>query len=90
MPELVTSSPSEYEELARSLARQPERLSALKAKLESNRINAFLFDTARYTHNLESAFTTMWERQQRGGAPESFAATDCAAPPPPAAQAPPP
>jgi hypothetical protein len=32
-----------------------------------------LFDTARFTRNLEMAFLAMWERQQRGEAPTSFA-----------------
>jgi hypothetical protein len=32
-----------------------------------------LFDTARFTRNLESAFTTMCERHRRGQTPENFA-----------------
>jgi len=78
MPELVTTSSNASEALIRSLARQPERLAALKAKLESIRVNAPLFDTARYTRNLEGAFVTMWERRQRGEAPASFEITDSA------------
>jgi predicted O-linked N-acetylglucosamine transferase (SPINDLY family) len=90
LPELVTYSLAEYEELARTFADEPGRLAALKSKLEENRANAPLFDTARYTRNLESAFVTMWERYQRGDAPDDFAVTDSPAPPPPAKQAPPP
>lgn len=72
-PELVTHSLPAYETLALSLAREPERLRALKAKLEKARDTAPLFDTLRYTRNLERAFVTMWERQQRGETAESFA-----------------
>jgi predicted O-linked N-acetylglucosamine transferase (SPINDLY family) len=73
LPELVTSSLADYEELARSLAQNPERLSALKEKLMRNRDSEALFDTARFTRHLEAAYTTMWQRQQAGLAPESFA-----------------
>jgi protein O-GlcNAc transferase len=45
----------------------------LKAKLAKNRDTHPLFDTVRFTRNLEAAFTTMWERQRRGLAPENFA-----------------
>ena len=73
MPELVATFLAEYEELARSLARNPQRLAAIKAKLMRNRDTEPLFDTARFTRNLESAYTAMWERTQRGEPPESFA-----------------
>ena len=73
MPELVTSSLGEYEDLALELAREPERLAAIKAKLARNRDTSPLFDAARFTRHLESAYTIMWERQQRGQAPASFA-----------------
>jgi hypothetical protein len=32
-----------------------------------------LFDTRTFTRNLETAYVAMWERQQRGEAPSSFA-----------------
>jgi predicted O-linked N-acetylglucosamine transferase (SPINDLY family) len=32
-----------------------------------------LFDTARFTRDLESAYATMWERHQSGLPPASFA-----------------
>jgi protein O-GlcNAc transferase len=65
LPELVTSSLTEYEELARSLALNPERLAEIRTKLWHNRTRMPLFDTARFTRNLEAAYTMMWERQQR-------------------------
>ena len=75
LPELVTSSLAEYEELALSLARNPQRLAAIRARLTRNCDTEPLFDTARFTRNLETAYTTMWERQQRGLPPTSFAVT---------------
>ena len=73
LPELVASSPAEYEALALSLAREPERLAAIKSKLMENRHTEPLFDTARFTRDLESGFATMWERQQAGLPPAGFA-----------------
>jgi predicted O-linked N-acetylglucosamine transferase (SPINDLY family) len=73
MPELVTSSLMEYEDLARVLAKNPERLAAIRATLARNRDVEPMFDTARFTRYLEAAYTGMWEQQQAGRAPESFA-----------------
>jgi predicted O-linked N-acetylglucosamine transferase (SPINDLY family) len=81
LPELVTKSLSEYETVALSLARDPARLAAIKAKLLRNRETEPLFDTARFTRDLESAYVRMCERQQAGLPPASFAvgsALDCA------------
>jgi predicted O-linked N-acetylglucosamine transferase (SPINDLY family) len=72
LPELVTKSLAEYEEQALGLARNPERLAAIKEKLLRNRDTAPLFDTARFTRDLEFAYTVMWERTQRGQPPEGF------------------
>ena len=73
LPELVTASLAEYEELARTLAQDPKRLAAIKAKLMRNRHTESLFDTARFTRDLEAAYTTMWEKQQAGLPPTRFA-----------------
>jgi protein O-GlcNAc transferase len=72
LPELVTASLAEYEKLARMLAQDPERLAAVKAKLMRNRDTKPLFDTARFTRDLESAYTAMWQRQQAGLPPASL------------------
>jgi len=73
LPELVTHSLAQYEELAWSLATNGERLAAVRAKLERNRLTEPLFDTKRFTRDLEVAYTTMWERQQAGKPPAHFA-----------------
>ncbi|HMI95545.1 MAG TPA: tetratricopeptide repeat protein, partial [Micropepsaceae bacterium] len=72
MPELVTPSLQAYETQALALARDAVSLDALKAKLARNRATHPLFDTARFTRNLEAAYAIMWERYQRGEAPRSF------------------
>ena len=73
LPELITETLTDYEALALALAREPERLAALKAKLAANRRTAPLFDTARFTRNLEAAYRRMWVRAQGGLSPEGFA-----------------
>jgi predicted O-linked N-acetylglucosamine transferase (SPINDLY family) len=72
LEELVTASLKDYEDLARKLARNPEQLAAIRAKLERNRSLMPLFDTPRYTRNLETAYVMMWERQQKSLPPEGF------------------
>jgi predicted O-linked N-acetylglucosamine transferase (SPINDLY family) len=72
LPELITHSPEEYQALAVALARDPVRLQGLREKLARTRETAPLFDGAAYTHDLESAYRTMWQRYQNGLPPESF------------------
>jgi protein O-GlcNAc transferase len=73
LPELITHSLEEYEALALKLAREPGLLASLRQKLARNRETYPLFDTARFTRHIEAAYTTMWERSQRGEPPQSFA-----------------
>jgi predicted O-linked N-acetylglucosamine transferase (SPINDLY family) len=73
LPELVTFSLADYEALALKLASDPALLGSLRQKLAHNRERYPLFDTGRFTRHIETAYTTMWERHQRGEPPESFA-----------------
>jgi predicted O-linked N-acetylglucosamine transferase (SPINDLY family) len=73
LKDLVTANLADYETLALSLARDPARLAGLKAKLASERQSCPLFDTLRFTRQIESAYFTMWERYQRGEPPVHFA-----------------
>ena len=72
LPEMVVDSLDDYESTALDLARNPQRLAAIRAKLA--RRPGPLFDPARYRRSLEAAYEVMWERWRRGDAPESFAA----------------
>lgn len=72
LPEMIVSSLEEYEALACKLATEPEKLAAIRAKLATNRTTKPLFDTARFTRHLDTAYQMMWERHQRGEKPASF------------------
>jgi predicted O-linked N-acetylglucosamine transferase (SPINDLY family) len=62
MPELVTASFEEYQHLVLDLAASPARLRDLRRRLEENRDTCPLFDTPRFTRNLERAYEEMFER----------------------------
>src|SRR6185436_7102323 len=72
LPELATASLADYEALGLRIAREPAFLAAIKAKLARNRTTHPLFDTPRFTRDLEAAYRIMWERTQRGQQPEAF------------------
>ena len=76
MPEMITNSPAEYEQLALALARDPARLAAIREKLARNRDTTPLFDAAAFTRGLEAVYRTMWERQEAGLAPDSFSVNE--------------
>jgi predicted O-linked N-acetylglucosamine transferase (SPINDLY family) len=72
LPELITTSLQDYEELALKLARDPALLDAVKAKLARNKDGAALFDTPRFTRYIEDAYRVMCERAERGLPPAGF------------------
>ncbi len=61
LPELIAENLEDYEKLALALAADPKRLAALKRKIQANRRTTPLFDTARFTRNLEAAYKKMSE-----------------------------
>lgn len=69
LPELVVTSLDDYEALALKLASEPALLASTKAKLMAQRLTAPLFDTERFTRNLEALYLKMWERAQAGEPP---------------------
>jgi len=70
LPELITSSPQEYEDLAVALAADRPRVAAFRARLEDNRLTSRLFDTTLFTRNLESAYRMIHARFQAGQPPD--------------------
>jgi protein O-GlcNAc transferase len=66
LPELIARNPGEYEALAVRLATQPAALAAVRAKLTLNRDTHPLFDTERFTRDIESAYVTMLARRRAG------------------------
>ncbi len=76
MPELVAGSLQEYEDLAVRFATDQDFLRATTIKLQHNRRSYPLFDTARFTRNLERAYLQAWQRHQSGRQPETFSIHD--------------
>lgn len=79
MPEMVTESSDAYRERLLDLVRRPDALGALKARLRAARDRVPLFDSERYTRNLERAFESMWDRHQRGLPPDHIVVAEPAA-----------
>jgi predicted O-linked N-acetylglucosamine transferase (SPINDLY family) len=73
LPELIAGSLEEYEAKALNLAQNPDKLAGVKAALARNRTTRPLFDTARFTRNLEAAYEAMWQRHCQGLPPASIA-----------------
>jgi predicted O-linked N-acetylglucosamine transferase (SPINDLY family) len=71
--ELIASSLEEYGRLALRLAQDPALLKLFRERVEAARHGSPLFDTARFTRYLETAYVGMWERLQRGESPAAFA-----------------
>jgi predicted O-linked N-acetylglucosamine transferase (SPINDLY family) len=59
LPELIAPTPEDYEAMAVTLARDPERLAVLKAKLAANRAGAPLFDTQRFARDIEEIYAKL-------------------------------
>ena len=66
VPELATDSAGDYEQLALDLARDPQRLATLRARVATARTGSPLFDTAGFTRDLEAAWFALWRRTQLG------------------------
>ncbi|HUQ35264.1 MAG TPA: tetratricopeptide repeat protein [Aestuariivirga sp.] len=62
LSDLITHTPGEYEALATELATQPHKLEEIRDKLKANRRTSRLFDSRRFTKNIEAAYTAMIER----------------------------
>jgi protein O-GlcNAc transferase len=76
LPELVTDSAEGYERLALELATAPDRLAAIRGRLQANRASQPLFDSAATTRHIEHAFEETFRRYLLGADP---AAIDLAA-----------
>ena len=74
LPELIAANEEDYFALAAGLAAEPDRLAALKAKLQRERLTAPLFNVAAYTGALENLYETMWSRRIDGACTAIWAA----------------
>lgn len=66
LPELVAASWEAYFDLAHRLATRPDELAGVRAKLASGRLASPLFDTARFTRDLEALYAWMWAQYRSG------------------------
>lgn len=73
LPELIVETLDDYERLAVELATRPDRLAEIRGKLAANRLTTPLFDTTRFTRNIEAAYTAMHGRHKVGLAPDHIA-----------------
>ena len=76
MPELVTKTQAEFEALAIELATNPIKLKEIKDKLERNRLATPLFDTPRFSKNMEAAYIKMYEQYIADVPPDHIYITD--------------
>ncbi|NYZ24678.1 glycosyltransferase, partial [Azospirillum sp. ROY-1-1-2] len=68
LPELVADDLAGYEALALALARDPNRLAALRERLAAQRDTCPLFDSARFARDLEAVYTRLHEEHRRRAA----------------------
>jgi protein O-GlcNAc transferase len=64
LPELIVPDLAAYESLALKLARDPSALKAVRDKL-ADKSGMALFDTTRFTRNLEAAYLAMLAKNQK-------------------------
>jgi len=72
MPELITGNISQYEKKLVELAVNPDLLLKTKECVLANRLTSPLFDTPRYTKNIEKGYKEMWEIYMNGELPRQI------------------
>jgi protein O-GlcNAc transferase len=72
LPELITKTKDDYEALILDLALNPDRLNAIRDKLNRNRLTAPLFNTELVTKHLEEGYQQAYQRYFDGKEPENI------------------
>jgi len=72
IPELIAETSEEYEAKAIELAIKPEKLLAIRKKMEINISSTRLFDAEDFVKNLENIFKKMYNRYLQGLKPDSI------------------
>ena len=70
LPELITHSISQYEELAILLGNDPDKMTVLKKKLANNKTSTRLFDMLSYLKHIETAYVVIHKRHLAGLEPD--------------------
>lgn len=69
LQDLIATSEDEFHRMAVGLATDPRRRAELRQRIRDNRDRTALFDTPRFTRNLEEAYRRMWARYEVGEGP---------------------
>ncbi len=64
LPELITNSLTDYFQRALRLATHRDELQALRDRLARQRQSTPLFDSGRFTRNLENLYRELWEKAE--------------------------
>ncbi|KRB85414.1 hypothetical protein ASE00_01030 [Sphingomonas sp. Root710] len=70
LPELAVATREDYQRLALELATDPARLVEIRDRLAHNRTTMPLFDSARFTRHIETAFEMAYDRFWNGMEPD--------------------
>jgi protein O-GlcNAc transferase len=76
LPEMIVETPEDYEALALALATDPAKLQAVRQKLAAQRDSCPLFDTSRFTRDIEAAYLAIWDRHLQGLPPAHITIED--------------
>lgn len=74
LPELACADAADYERTVLELARSPERLQAMRQTLARARTESPLFDSLRFTRDIEALYLRMMQRHADGLPPAALAA----------------
>jgi protein O-GlcNAc transferase len=66
MPEMITTTPEAYYNLAKKLALDTSKLKAIRQQVAAHRDTQALFDIDRYTIHIEQLYQQMYQRHQDG------------------------
>jgi predicted O-linked N-acetylglucosamine transferase (SPINDLY family) len=72
LPDLITSTLAQYEDLAVALGSDPSLIAEIRQKLDDNRLTTALFDTRLHTRNLEAVYAQMQARYEANRSPEDI------------------
>ena len=70
LPELITSTQEDYEAMDVELATTPEKIMAIRQKLDQNRVSTPLFNSMLFARNIENAYIKMFNMYHANTGPE--------------------
>lgn len=74
-PQLIADSLASYEDLAVELAKNPDNLAEVRASLATNIKSSPLFNPDLFARNIETLYTTMYQRHKDGLPPDHIFAS---------------